>query len=122
MSTSRRLLNPQRWKASFALSALPGPRIPRIDCIIARMTLTRIRPLLLAALCLLPAQTIFGSVHAEDATLPAAPELLGFRLGMTRDEIKELVPQTVFGKAGSFRRRQDHDQPALRSQDRPKEV
>ena len=30
------------------------------------------------------------------ATLPAAPELFGFRLGMTRDEIKELVPQSVF--------------------------
>jgi len=30
------------------------------------------------------------------ATLPAAPELFGFRLGMTKDEIKQLVPQTVF--------------------------
>jgi hypothetical protein len=36
------------------------------------------------------------------ATLPAAPELLGFRLGMTHDEIKELVPQTVFGKSDHF--------------------
>jgi hypothetical protein len=36
------------------------------------------------------------------ATLPAAPELFGFRLGMTRDEIKTLVPQTVFGKADHF--------------------
>jgi hypothetical protein len=36
------------------------------------------------------------------ATLPAAPELLGFRLGMTRDEIKALVPQTVFGRNDPF--------------------
>lgn len=66
------------------------------------MTLTRIRPLLLAALCLLPAQTIFGQCTQKIATLPAAPELLGFRLGMTRDEIKELVPQTLFPKADHF--------------------
>ena len=66
------------------------------------MTLTRIRPLLLAALCLLPAQTIFGQCTQKIATLPPAPELLGFRLGMTRDEIKQLVPQTVFGKTDHF--------------------
>ena len=36
------------------------------------------------------------------ATLPPAPELFGFRLGMTRDEIKALVPQTVFPKADHF--------------------
>ena len=36
------------------------------------------------------------------ATLPAAPELLGFRLGMTHDEIKDLVPQTVFSKSDHF--------------------
>ena len=66
------------------------------------MTLTRIRPLLLAALCLLPAQTIFGQCTQKIATLPPAPVLLGFRLGMTRDEIKQLVPQTVFGKTDHF--------------------
>jgi hypothetical protein len=36
------------------------------------------------------------------ATLPAAPELLGFRLGMTRDQVKALVPQTVFGRTDHF--------------------
>lgn len=36
------------------------------------------------------------------ATLPAAPELFGFRLGMTRDEIKELVPQSVFPRDDHF--------------------
>jgi hypothetical protein len=66
------------------------------------MTLTWIRPLLLAALCLLPAQTIFGQCTQKIATLPAAPELFGFRLGMSRDEVKELVPQTVFGKTDHF--------------------
>jgi hypothetical protein len=34
--------------------------------------------------------------------LPAAPELLGFRLGMTREQVKARVPQTVFGKADPF--------------------
>ena len=36
------------------------------------------------------------------ATLPAAPELLGFRLGMTRDQIKALVPQSSFGRTDHF--------------------
>lgn len=34
--------------------------------------------------------------------LPAAPELLGFRLGMTREQIKAHVPQTVFGRTDDF--------------------
>jgi hypothetical protein len=34
--------------------------------------------------------------------LPAAPELLGFRLGMTKEEIKARVPQTVFGHTDPF--------------------
>lgn len=36
------------------------------------------------------------------AELPAAPELLGFRLGMTKDEIKAHVPQTKFGGTDHF--------------------
>ncbi|HJT65569.1 MAG TPA: hypothetical protein VJ749_03900 [Pyrinomonadaceae bacterium] len=36
------------------------------------------------------------------ATLPSAPELFGFRLGMTKDEIKQLVPQTVFPRDDHF--------------------
>lgn len=36
------------------------------------------------------------------ASLPAAPELHGFRLGMTRDQIKALMPQTVFGHTDHF--------------------
>ncbi len=34
--------------------------------------------------------------------LPAAPELLGFRLGMTKEQIKAHVPQTVFGRTDGF--------------------
>jgi hypothetical protein len=66
------------------------------------MILTAIRPLLLVAICLIPAQTIFGQCTQKIATLPAAPELFGFRLGMTRDEIKSLVPQTQFPKTDHF--------------------
>ncbi|HEY6802259.1 MAG TPA: Ada metal-binding domain-containing protein [Pyrinomonadaceae bacterium] len=36
------------------------------------------------------------------ADLPAAPELLGFRMGMTKEEIKTYVPQTVFGRKDEF--------------------
>ena len=36
------------------------------------------------------------------ANLPAAPELFGFRLGMTKDEIKQLVPQSVFPHGDHF--------------------
>ena len=34
--------------------------------------------------------------------LPAAPELEGFKLGMTKDQIKERLPQSKFGKADPF--------------------
>ena len=34
--------------------------------------------------------------------LPAAPELLGFRLGMTKEQIKAKVPQTKFGSTDHF--------------------
>ena len=36
------------------------------------------------------------------ADLPAAPELLGFRLGMTKEEVKKMVPQTIFKKDDDF--------------------
>ena len=32
------------------------------------------------------------------AELPASPELLGFRLGMTTEEVQKRVPQVVFGR------------------------
>lgn len=34
--------------------------------------------------------------------LPASAELLGFRLGMTTDEVKKRVPQVVFGRTDPF--------------------
>lgn len=36
------------------------------------------------------------------ATLPAAPELFSFRLGMTKDDIQQLVSQTVFPRTDHF--------------------
>ncbi|MEK6283294.1 MAG: hypothetical protein AABN95_23305 [Acidobacteriota bacterium] len=36
------------------------------------------------------------------ADLPAAPELMGFRLGMTPDQVKARVPQVLFAKADDF--------------------
>ena len=36
------------------------------------------------------------------ADLPNTPELFGFRLGMTKDQVRTRVPQIVFGKADSF--------------------
>lgn len=66
------------------------------------MTLTWIRPLLLAAFCLLSGHMAFGQCTQKIVTLPAAPELYGFRLGMTRDDVKTLVPQTQFPKTDHF--------------------
>src|SRR5215813_9500404 len=34
--------------------------------------------------------------------LPAAPELVGFQLGMTKEQVKLKVPQVRFGKADDF--------------------
>ena len=36
------------------------------------------------------------------ADLPAAPELLGFKLGMTKEQVKARIPQVVFGKEDDF--------------------
>jgi hypothetical protein len=38
----------------------------------------------------------------KKSDLPAAPELLGFRLGMTKQEVKVRVPQTIFGPTDPF--------------------
>ena len=55
-------------------------------------------PLLLIFL----AQSAPAQCTKKMSDLPAAPELLGFRLGMTRDQVKARIPQTVFGKADPF--------------------
>src|SRR5215467_3287787 len=36
------------------------------------------------------------------ADLPAAPELYGFRLGMSKEDVKTRVPQAVFGRSDDF--------------------
>ena len=61
-----------------------------------------LRPILFLLLLLLLAQSAFAQCTKKAAELPAAPELLGFRLGMTKEQIKDRVPQTKFGKADPF--------------------
>ena len=53
-------------------------------------------------LLLLLAQSASAQCTKKLSELPAAPELLGFRLGMTKEQIKAHVPQTAFGKADHF--------------------
>ena len=53
-------------------------------------------------LLLLLVQSASAQCTKKAAELPAGPELLGFRLGMTKDEIKARVPQTTFGHTDPF--------------------
>lgn len=55
-------------------------------------------PLLLLFL----AQSAPAQCTKKMGDLPGAPELLGFRLGMTKVQVKTRVPQTDFGKADPF--------------------
>src|SRR6185436_14274680 len=48
------------------------------------------------------ASTASAQCTKKIAEIPAAPELLGFRLGMTKDEIKTHVPQSEFGRTDAF--------------------
>jgi len=61
-----------------------------------------LRTITFSLLVFLLAQSASAQCTKKLSELPAAPELLGFRLGMTKDEIKGRVPQTVFGKADHF--------------------
>lgn len=61
-----------------------------------------LRLALFPLLLLFLAQSAPAQCTKKMSDLPAAPELLGFRLGMTRDQVKARVPQTVFGKADPF--------------------
>jgi hypothetical protein len=65
------------------------------------MILTRARAIMLLSLCLL-ARSAAGQCSRKIAELPAAPELFGFHLGMTRDDVKARVPQTAFPKPDHF--------------------
>lgn len=50
------------------------------------------------------AATSYGQTQClkKLSDIPAASELFGFHLGMPREDIKTLVPQTVFGKTDGF--------------------
>ena len=61
-----------------------------------------LRLALFPLLLLLLAQSAPAQCTKKISDLPAAPELLGFHLGMTKDQVKARVPQTVFGKADPF--------------------
>lgn len=61
-----------------------------------------LRASLLPLLLLLLAQSVSGQCTKKSIELPAAPELLGFNLGMTKEQIKAKVPQTRFGHADPF--------------------
>ena len=61
-----------------------------------------LRALLFPLLLLLLAQSAFSQCVRKSTELPAAPELLGFQLGMTKEQIKAKVPQTKFGRTDDF--------------------
>lgn len=61
-----------------------------------------LRTILFSLLLLLLPQTVPAQCAKKISELPAAPELLGFRLGMTKEQIKALVPQTKFGSTDPF--------------------
>ena len=60
------------------------------------------RTILFSLLLLLLPQTVPAQCTKKMSELPAAPELLGFRLGMTKEQIKAHVPQTKFGTTDHF--------------------
>src|SRR5215211_5666815 len=60
------------------------------------------RTILFPLLLLLLSQSVSAQCTKKMSELPAAPELLGFRLGMTKEQIKARVPQTRFGSADPF--------------------
>lgn len=60
------------------------------------------RPFLFLFLFLLLVQSAPAQCTKKLSELPAAPELLGFRLGMTREQVKAVVPQTSFGQTDPF--------------------
>src|SRR5919106_6387027 len=61
-----------------------------------------LRALLFPLLLLLLAQSAFSQCVRKSTELPAAPELLGFQLGMTKEQIKAKVPQTKFGRTDDY--------------------
>lgn len=66
------------------------------------MPFLRLICVVLFAVILGTAATASAQCTKKLAELPAAPALLGFRLGMTKEEIKAHVPQTAFGRTDHF--------------------
>ena len=65
------------------------------------MKLTRLAPfIILLCAAIAPAQD--RQCTLKLAQLPDAPELFGFRMGMTKDQVKVRVPQVVFGRTNEF--------------------
>ena len=60
------------------------------------------RTILFPLLLLLLTQSVPAQCTKKISELPAAPELLGFRLGMTKEQIKARIPQTKFAGADHF--------------------
>ena len=61
-----------------------------------------LRATLFPLLLLLLTQSASAQCTKKLSELPDAPELSGFRLGMTKEQIKVHVPQTKFGHADPF--------------------
>jgi hypothetical protein len=60
------------------------------------------RAILFPLLFLLLSLSASAQCTKKLSELPAAPELLGFQLGMTKEQIKARVPQTRFGPTDPF--------------------
>ena len=61
-----------------------------------------LRAFLFPVLLLLLVQSASAQCTKKISELPAAPELSGFQLGMTKEQIKKRVPQTKFGREDAF--------------------
>jgi hypothetical protein len=61
-----------------------------------------LRTLLFPLLLLFLSQSVSAQCTKKMSELPPAPELLGFRLGMTKDQIKKRIPQTKFKDPDPF--------------------
>ena len=67
------------------------------------MHISSLRSLILLPFLIVAAPIVIQAQCPQKlADLPAAPELMGFRLGMTKQEIKTRVPQTDFGRTDPF--------------------
>ena len=65
--------------------------------------ISRILTLLIATILFaLDSQAQPAQCSLKLSELPASAELLGFRLGMTTDEVKKRVPQVVFGRTDPY--------------------